>query len=178
MNLIGKILVVLVMLMSVSFLGVAIVVFSSHTNWKAKIDAQKEQIAELDASLEKLKTQYKVTDSSLQLEIESAEQQVLKLERERVALAARNMNAQAEIDALKQKRRELTADVASTQAAVEQLANENRKLQQDIGSNIEATNSTFTSAVEATSELHEAKMKLETQLERNAQLVEQVGASE
>lgn len=178
MNLFGKILVVLVMLLSVAFLGVAIAVFSSHTNWKAKIDAQKEQITELTADLDTLQTQYKVTDSNLQLEIEAAQHQALKLERERVALAGRNANAQSEIDTLKQERRDLTKAVADTQDTVKQLAGENRKLQQDIESNIEATNTAFTSSVEATSELHEAKMKLETQLERSAQLVEQVGASE
>lgn len=177
MNLLGKILVVLVALMSIAFLGVATAVFATHKNWSATIQEQNTQITELRTNLEELETDYKRVESNLDLELETAQQQVLKLESERVALIKRNAAALAQINDLGQKRRDLTNAVASTQVKNKQLAEENAQLHEEIASTMQATNAAFDATVEATSQLHEAKMKLEVELERNAQLVEQAGGN-
>ncbi|MCO6046988.1 hypothetical protein NG895_24070 [Aeoliella sp. ICT_H6.2] len=177
MNLLGKILVVLVTLMSIAFLGVATAVFATHKNWSATMTNQNTQITQLRQDLETLETDYKRLESNLELEIDTAQQQVIKLENERAALANRNAAAQAQIDDLRQQRRDLTTAVASTQAKNKQLAETNAQLQQDIAGTMQATNAAFDETVRATSQLHEAKMMLETELERNAQLVEQAGGN-
>lgn len=178
MNLLGKILVVLVALASIMFLGVSIAVFTTHKDWETTVKDQQTEIQELNAEKEKLSDAYKRYVSNLQLEIDSAEQQVLKLENERAALATRNQEVQAELDRLKQARRDLTAEVASVQDANKRIAEENQQLEQNIESNQQAINQAFDSTVAATSDLHEAKVKLEIELERNAQLVEQVGGNQ
>ncbi|WP_442483802.1 hypothetical protein [Aeoliella sp. SH292] len=178
MNLLGKILVVLVTLLAIGFLAVAITVFTTHKNWHAEIVGQNTQIATLNAQLERLKSDYKQTEGNLELELESAENQVVKLENERVALAQRNEQAQAQIDELAQQRRDLTTAVAQVQAINQRLGEENQQLQQTIASTLQATDAAFNETVKSTSELHEAKVMLESQLERNAQLVEQVGGKQ
>lgn len=174
MNLIGKILVVIVTVMSIAFLGVAISLYATHNNWKATIEEQTAKIAELNTQLESLQTQYAQYDQNLDLELSAAEQQIRKLERERVALVSRNEEIRAEIENLQQQRRDNTTVIAATQAKNAQLASQNDDLEQDIDRTLTAMNNAFQGAVEATSELHEAKIKLETELERNAQLLEQV----
>lgn len=174
MNLIGKILVVVITVMSISFMAVAFALYSTHTNWKAKIDDQTSTITELNTELETLETQYKRNVASLKLEIETAEQQVRKLERERVAIVAQNDDMRGKLESLKQDRRDVTAEIAKTQNTNKEIADKNIQLQQEIAATQTATDAAFTRAVEATSALHEAKMKLESELERNAQLLEQV----
>lgn len=196
MNLLGKILVVLVSLASIMFLGVSIAVFTTHKNWDVTVKDQQAEIQELNAETEKLSEAYKRYVSSLEQEIEAAQQQVIKLENERATLEARNNEVQAELERLRQTRRDLTSEVASVQASITQLIGRNEKpeaedpkdrpeqlgeidrLEREIDSNQQAINKAFDRAVAATSELHEAKIKLEIELERNAQLVEQVGGNE
>lgn len=178
MNLLGKILVVLVTLLAIGFLAVAITVFTTHKNWHAEIVGQNTRITELNAKLDRLKADYKRSEGNLDMELQTAEQQVIKLENERVALAQRNQQAQEQIDELKQQRRDLTTAVAEVQATNQRLGEENDKLQQDIASTLQVTDTAFNEAVRSTSELHEAKVMLESQLERNAQLVEQVGGNQ
>ena len=174
MNLIGKFLVVLITVMSVAFLGIAISLFSTHHNWKATVDQQKATITELNADREALQTRYRQNVANLDLELDTAEQQVRKLERERVALFTQNESVNSEIDTLKQQRRDTTMAIAQTQTENKTLGERNDSLKQDIATTQTAMNTAFDQAVEATSELHEAKMQLEIELERNAQLLEQV----
>ncbi len=173
MNFIGKLLVVAITVTSVAFLGVAIVLYSSHHNWKATVDEQKATITSLRAEMGTLETKYKQDVRDLDLEIEAAEYQVRKLERERVALVARNAGAKGEIVSLNQVRRDTIKDIAQTQTRNQAIASRNAEIEQEIQSSQEATNAAFEAAVTATSELHGAKAKLEIELERNAQLLEQ-----
>src|SRR3972149_2988468 len=63
-------------------------------------------------------------DSQLKGEVETAQQQVRKLEAERVALVDRNAAVQTELDQLKAERRDATAAVAATQVNNQRLAEE------------------------------------------------------
>ena len=177
-NFLGKMFAVLVTVMSIVFLGAAIAVFVSHKNWKATIDEQNARIQELQAQQDTFTTQYKLNNANLQLELASAENQIVKLERERVDLMQRNEQVDQQLSDLKQQRRDLTTSIAQTQERNSELVTKNDQLQQDIAATQEAMGTAFDQAVRATSELHDAKLKLETELERNAQLVEQAGGTE
>lgn len=173
MNLIGKIFVVIILLLSVLFMGLAMAVYATHKNWKATVDNQKAQIQTLTTNNQRLQSEYDLSVSELQREIDSAEQQVRKLESERVALNSLNEAIQEELGGLKQERREATAAVAATQANNERLAKENTGLQQEIIAAQEAADAAFQKTVAATSALHDASTKLDNMIERNRQLTEQ-----
>lgn len=174
MNLLGQIFAVIILVLSCVFMGLAWAVYATHRNWKSEVDAQRANIQQLQAEMDQLDSRYKLVESNLQTEIDTAEQQVRKLESERVALVARNEEIQAQINQLQQERRDATAAVAATQANNERLANENVELQQEIIAAQEAADQAFQTTVQATSELHDTTVKLESQLEQNAQLTEQV----
>ncbi len=174
MNLIGKIFVVIIVVLSLLFMGLAMAVYSTHKNWLAAVNDQKDEINMLRSEHEQNTSKYRLAESNFRLEIDSAEQQVRKLESERVALVARNDVIQTEVNELKQANRDATAAVSSTQENNSQLARENVGLQTEIISAQEASDAAFAKTLVATSQLHDAAVKLNQEIERNAQLTEQV----
>jgi hypothetical protein len=131
------------------------------------LDVAKQENASLQSKYNQLETQ-------LTVEKDSAEQQVRKLEAERVALVDRNASIQTELDQLKQERREATAAVAATQQGNQRLADEVSKLREDIRTNQQARDQAFATTLQSTEELHQVKGQLETTDERNRQLMAQV----
>lgn len=174
MNLIGKIFVVVIVLMSMLFMVLSMAVYSTHRNWK-------EAYAKLNTENTALKSQSQKDSSKFQLEIEEkqrqigvGEQEIARLQSERVALVARNEDIQTEVNDLKQERRDATAAVASTQANAERLSEENVVLQRDIIVAQEASDESFAKTVEATSDLHDSQVKLANAETSVEELTEQV----
>ena len=68
MNLIGKIFVVVIVVLSVLFMGLSMAVYSTHKNWSAAVDAQKAQISDLQSKRDQLTSQYNADKEQLELE--------------------------------------------------------------------------------------------------------------
>lgn len=173
MNLLGKIFVVMIVVMSLIFLGLAMAVYSAHKNWPAQVATLRQQVNDTRAELEQQVSRYQQDAENLQLEKDTAEQQIRKLESERVALVSRLEDTQTEVNQLKQQNRDATTAVAATQQVSAELAKENLTLQQNIIATQEAADRAFDQTVQATSELHEATIQAQTLIERNQQLTEQ-----
>jgi hypothetical protein len=173
MNLLGKIFVVMIVVMSLVFLGLAMAVYSAHKNWPAQVAQLKQQVNETRSQLEQQISAHQQNAENLQLEKDTAEQQIRKLETERVALVSRLEDTQTEVNQLKQQNRDATTAVAATQQVSAELAKENLTLQKNIISTQEAADKAFDQTVQATGDLHEASTQLSTELERNQQLTEQ-----
>lgn len=173
MNLLGKIFVVMIVIMSLVFLGLAMAVYSAHKNWPAQVAALKKQAADTRSELEQQISVYQQTAENLQLEKDTYTSQMAKLETERVALLSRNDDMQAEVNTLKQQNRDATAAVTTTQQMAQEIAKANVGLQQDIIATQAAADKAFDDTVQATSALHEASTQLRAELERNQQLTEQ-----
>jgi len=174
MNLLGKVFVVLILVLSVVFMALAMAMYATHKNWRVEAENLQNQVREAQTEYDQLKTQYNRRESELTNELEASVQQVRKLETERVALVDRNAGIQSELDQLKQERAEATAAVAATQQNNERLAGEVTSLRQDIRSNQQLRDQAFASALKATEELHQSKGELDSALERTRQLTSQV----
>ncbi len=174
MNLLGKIFVVLITVMSLVFMTLALAVYATHKNWKGISDGLNTQLTQARAELDLKVTDYNRLESQLKGEVESAQQQVRKLESERVALVDRNAGVQAELDQLKAERGEATAAVAATQQNNQRLADEVSGLRADIRTNEQARDQAFATTLKATEDLHQTKGQLDTTIERNRQLTSQV----
>jgi hypothetical protein len=174
MNLLGKIFVVLITVMSLVFMTLALAVYATHKNWKQISDGLNGQLTQARAELDLKVTDYNRLESQLKGEVESAQQQVRKLESERVALVDRNAGVQAELDQLKAERGEATAAVAATQQNNQRLADEVSGLRADIRTNEQARDQAFATTLKATEDLHQTKGLLDTTIERNRQLTSQV----
>ena len=110
MNLLGKIFVVMIVVMSLVFLGLAMAVYSAHRNWPAEVAGLRQQVTNTRAELEQQVSRYQQDAENLQLEKDTAEQQIRKLESERVALVSRLEDTQTEVNQLKQQNRDAPAE--------------------------------------------------------------------
>jgi hypothetical protein len=179
MNWLGKVFVVLILIMSLVFMGLAMAVYATHKNWKDVIEGTPSSPglkARLDTATQEnqqLQTQHNRQVEELNAEIEASEQQVRKLETERVALVERNTQIQTERDQLVQERRDATAAVAATQANNDRLAADATALRQQIRTEQLARDEAFKATLAATEELHQLKNEFESARKRAQELTKQ-----
>ena len=133
MNWLGKVFVVVILIMSLVFMGLAMAVYATHKNWKT-VSENFEQASSRNRKAERqaLEPTHNRRVEDLEREKTTAKQQAAKLEAERVSLAERNAQIQTELDGLKQNQREHIAAVASTQKINQALAGEVAELRQKI----------------------------------------------
>ena len=177
MNWLGKVFVVLILIMSVMFMAFAMAVYATHKNWREVIEGPNglaRQLQDAQQANEQLKSEHNRRVEDLTREKEGAEQQLAKLETERVALDDRNEQIQAELDQHKQQQREHIAAVASTQSLNEGLANEAGGLRQQIRTEQQARDAAFAKTLEATEAVHQLTGQYESARERSEQLTKQV----
>src|SRR5215216_5224936 len=173
MNWLGKVFVVVILIMSLVFMGLAMAVYATHKNWQqVSLDLNKKlQAAQAENS--KLQTEHNRRVEDLEREKTIAEQQVAKSEAERVSLAERFAQIQTERDGLVQNQRDHIAAVASTQKINEGLAGEVTDLRGRIRTALQDRDKLFKTALDATEELHKSAGEYNTTRERNAQLTKQ-----
>ncbi|MCG8448075.1 MAG: hypothetical protein MI725_00660 [Pirellulales bacterium] len=175
MNLLAKIITVVILLVSLLMMFLSVTVYTTHKNWKGIANNLRTQLNTARNENQQLESKYQSLDSQLQAEIEAAQQEVRKLESERVQLLAQNSAIQQDLDQLRQKDRSNTAAMASTQANNEKLTAEVESLRGDIRRNQQARDEAFATALKATDELHQALGKLNLISQRNAQLAQELG---
>ncbi len=177
MNFLGRIFVAIILVTSILFMSLAMMVYATHKNWKDIVEGPqglKTQLSGAKTENDQLQTKYNRLENQLQGELESSQQQVRKLESERVALADRNQSIQSELDQLKQERRDATASVAATQQNNNRLAKEVTGLREEIRTNQQLRDESFAKTLRATEALHQVGGQLDTTRDRNRELVRQV----
>lgn len=175
MNFLGKILTGLICIVALFLMWVSIMVYATHKNWKADADALKTALDQATVTNDQLQSDRRSLESRLEAEIEAAQQEVRKLESERVTLMTQNSTIQSELDQLRQKERANTAAVASTQANNEKLTAEVEILREQIREHQQSRDEAFATMIKATDQLHQAQGKLTSVRERNKQLVSELG---
>jgi hypothetical protein len=174
MNLLGKIFVVFIVLVSFGLMLLSMIVYATHKNWHEEATAVKGRLDQARSENEQLQSRYQSLDSQLKSELEAARQEVRKLETERVTLLNENTTFQKDLDQLNQERREATEMVAETQTNNSGLMKEVAGLRQEIRDTQQARDEAFAITLNSTSELHKQQGNLVSTLERQRQLVKQV----
>jgi len=175
MNLLGKIFTVLILLAAFFVLVVSMFVYASHKNWQEAYQKLNTQYQEARATTDDLQSQYLAQIKQLKADQEAAQQEVRKLETERVVLVNQNATIQAEVDQLRRERRENEALVAATEENNNRLTEEVATLRQTIREHQQARDDAFTQVLKATSELHTTAGQLQQLQERNTQIVADLG---
>src|SRR6188474_278843 len=124
MNWLGKVFVVVILIMSLVFMGLALAVYATHKNWQQVSVDLKKKLTDAQAENTRLQTEHNRRVEDLERDKTIAEQQGAKSEAERVSLAERFALLQADRDNLVQNQRDHIAAVASTQKINEGLAGE------------------------------------------------------
>ena len=186
MNLLGRIFVVLILVMSLLFLGFSLAVYATHKNWKAVVLRPREeakpgqpaglkwQLEDERAKVKALQDQLAKLQQAVQTEDQARRAQLAKLETTRAELKKEYDQQLLELAGLKEGERRA---VEAAQVAQETLDNKLKQideLQENIKTAYEDRDSKFKESVALTDKLHEAEGEL-ARLKSNTQtLVRQV----
>ena len=173
MNWLGKVFVVVILIMSLVFMGLAMAVYATHKNWKVANENLSKELDQAKAEFSKLESTHNLRVEELEREKTTAVQQATKLEQERVALIDRNLQAQTELDGLRQNQREHIAAVKSTQDINQALTTDVADLRTRIRDEQQKRDRVFKTALDATEQLHQAASEYERTKEENQQLLSQ-----
>lgn len=127
MNLVGKIFVVLIFVMSLVFMGLAMAVYATHRNWREVVILTPEaarggqevglkyQLSEEKKSNEELRSRIETIQEDVATEREAKTQSLTKLQAERNELLKERRDLEAGYAALEKEKREAVAATNATQ---------------------------------------------------------------
>jgi hypothetical protein len=185
MNLFGKILVFLILIMSLVFMTMALIVYATHTNWKTEITRTaseatagqtvgwKARYEQLVAQNQKLAAQNEALQKSVVAERTAKVEALAKMQTE---LSAQMEKLTAAQDLLKQRGEQLaqaTATLKTQDENVNIATGQVQKLTQDINAQIARTTELFNKAMELNNQLMKAQAELPALREMNEQLAAQ-----
>jgi cell division protein FtsL len=173
MNVFGKALVVLIMVMSIVFMSFAIAVYSRHTNWREKADQLQQQVSQIQAQNNELQALVE----NLRKEIDNERQEKLKrvaaLETERENLRREFLEREREHAGLVEENRQLIAKAEAIQTNMKAQLDELNQLRETLRQVQSEKEENFNNVVKLTDELHQAQGQLENLKNRNVQLTQQ-----
>lgn len=186
MNLIGKIFVVLIFVMSLVFMSFAVAVYATHQNWRKTVERPQNEVGAgaplgLKFQLEAAKQQFeKLEQEKAQLEADvakeaTAKRQVLaKLETEKNELQVQRDELVKQRDALMVKDKDAVAALDSAQQNLARLTTEVEGLRGEIRGAQGDRDKHFARVVELTDQIHQAQGEMKRLEERRVQLASQL----
>jgi myosin heavy subunit len=186
MNLLGKIFVVLILVMSLLFLGFSVAVYATHKNWKAVVfrtatDVKpgealglKFQLDESKAKVKDLTDQLTKLQQTVQTEDQARRAQLAKLETTRAELKKEYDQQVLELAGLKEGERRAVEAAQVAQELLNAKLAEIVQLRADIAQAFDDRDARFKEAVALTDKLHEAEGELVRLTANSQSLIRQV----
>ncbi|MBI85932.1 MAG: hypothetical protein CMJ81_22270 [Planctomycetaceae bacterium] len=178
MTLLGKILTVLIFVMSILFMGFAVAVYATHRNWRDEIKdpatGLEKRLTDERRERDEKQSQLDQTRKKLAMERASRRQALSGLETQRQELiTARTQLAQRNADLVLQQRNATTA-LDTAQTNLQRLKEEVEKLRAEILSTQRDRDSQFQDVVKKTDLLNQAESAIKLLEQREKQLAAQV----
>ena len=177
MNLVGKIFVVLIFVMSLVFMAFAVAVYGTHQNWMEKAAAEAQRVSNLQATVTEREAERDKLKVELEREVNAREQALAKLETERQELAAQREELVKERDALLIKDKAAVAALDAAQQNLARLTAEVEGLRGEIRTTQAERDQQFDRAVELTDQIHQAQGEVKRLGERRIQLASQLASA-
>ena len=174
MNILGKIFVFAVFIMSLVFMSFAVAIFASQTNWKAEAERlEKELAADKDRRGQLLEA-----IDSLQSQVASSEaerdQVVAKLQYALTEQSTELKDLKATRDELMSKAKEAINELSVVQAELKRATDNVEKLREDVRKQQLTVDEQIDRSVTLSTQLHEKESTLAIVEERKAQLEKQL----
>lgn len=183
MNLVGKILVMLIFVMSIAFMAMTLAVYSTHTNWyqvvnnrtpapgrplglRPQLDQARAQNTELQAQIERL-------SESLETERGANREALANLETEREALRQERDRLVQDERTLREENRQSSAAMEAAHETLAKLRTELASLRQDLATTQTDKDQLFDRMVALSDELFRAEGTVELERQRNLLLAEE-----
>ncbi len=176
MNLLGKIFVVLILVMSLVFMSFAVAVYGTHKNWKEEAAKQKESFGRATQSLEQEIAKKEALEAEIAKEEIAKRQALAKLETERAELARQRDELTKQRDDLATKDKASVAALDSAQQNLAKLTAEVDTLRTDIRAAQEGRDQHFKQVVGMTDQVHQAQGELRRLDERRVQLASEIAS--
>ena len=174
MNLIGKIFVVLIFVMSLVFMSFAVAVYGTHQNWK-KAAADKETARKnAVADLTKAQEEKAALEAAVEKERNAVRQSLAKLETEKNELTAQRDALVQERNALMVKDKDAVAALDASQQNLKALTTEVEGLRGEIRTAQGDRDQHFARVIDLTDQIHQAQGEMKRLEERRIQLASQV----
>ena len=173
-NLFGKVFVLGIFIMSIVFMSLAMAVYSKHTNWKVQAESIQAQLQDANETNSQLTVQSERLRSELTTATSYHQQQLAKLETEKVTWERNRQVMQEELVVKTQQVATLGATVDSTQQNLTRLVAEVDALREQVRLAQVERDQKFNAAVAMTDDLGTAVGELERSEERLAQLLQQI----
>src|SRR4051794_34760886 len=109
MNMLGKVFIILVFVLSIIFMSFAATVYSTHKNWRLLVEGPtglKAQLTQAQAKIDQLTTEHNRKVEQLEADRLAAEQQTRKLEAERDNLVTERTTLTKDNEGLRVQERE------------------------------------------------------------------------
>jgi hypothetical protein len=184
MNLVGKIFVVLIFVMSLVFMSFAVAVYATHRNWRdvvmntqaspGKPLGLKPQLEELDKKYKNLEQLKLRLESDLANEKASAARVIAALGQEMQAVKDRRDQLERSEAEARQAEREAVAAMNATQATLEKLREEVAQLRVDIDTARNERDESFKKVVQLEDQLAQYQGNYENLRKRNEELTKDV----
>jgi septal ring factor EnvC (AmiA/AmiB activator) len=177
MNLVGKIFVVLIFVMSLVFMSFAVAVYATHENWRQLVERPgglKSQIEELKKANEALKSERDNLNSQIAKEKEEWNRVRGQLETAKATQAKQIEQMQAELKQLAAEEEQAVAALNVASQNLEKLTGEVATLRQDIVKTQDDRDKRFDTAVKLQDQIHQTQGEYQRIREREVQLAQQV----
>jgi predicted phage tail protein len=186
MNLVGKIFVVLILVFSLFFMGLAVTIYAMHKNWKDEIERPqtavkpgeplglKPQLAQAQAQVTDLQRQVDNLRNALSREEASKRQQLAKLEAEKTQLRSEHTQLVNEQALLTQGERQAVEAAKANQAMLDAKLSEIDTLRAEIKQAYADRDAHFKEVVAKTDELNKLLGEKERLAASHSVLAEQV----
>jgi SMC interacting uncharacterized protein involved in chromosome segregation len=181
MNLVGKIFIVLICVMSLVFMAFALAVYSAHVNWMDKVKnpetGLEAQLQQQKAINEQLTQEKDNLDKQIKAEAAAKRQALAALETQNDMLKRERDQLQADQAKLVQSEREAVATMAQSQKTLAALRQEVDQLRNDIRTAQKDRDTSFNSMVQLTDQLNNAKLQYESLESRSKTLAADLAAA-
>jgi len=186
MTLVGKILIVAILIMSVVFMGFAMAVYTTQTNWKAVVNRPQSevtasqplgltfQLENKETEIEELKEELRKVAQQLSEVRASEEAQRAKLDAKLTTAVEQRDRAVTELAQLQKDKLEWDAKWAAAQENLRTLTGQVESLQEDILAAQQERDNYFQQIVQLTDDLHERHGELTRNSELAANLAKRL----
>jgi predicted Holliday junction resolvase-like endonuclease len=182
MNLVGKIFIVLIFVMSILFMGFVVAVYATHTNWRNRVMAPdtglEAQLKNSQLEVERLTNQMAKTEEQLATEIRARQNQLGLLETQKELLSKERDQLTKDIATKNEQARDAIADVKAAHESLAALRGERDKLLADNLAALATRDTAITSLVAKTDEANSLAIEMQTLQKQAVLTAEQLADAE
>lgn len=174
MNLVGKIFIVLIFVMSILFMGFTVAVYATHTNWRNEVmdpeTGLQAQLKNVKLEVERLTEDKTDTEKELAIQERARQNQLAQLETQKESLAKELNQLNDDYADAKQEAREAVGAMKAAHDSLAALRQEVETLRQQIDDAYKMRDEALDSLVAKTDEANETAVEMQT-LQKQATLV-------